>query len=306
MTNRTKTTQVGSVRSGFSLIELLVVIAIIAILIGLLLPAVQKVREAASRLQCQNNLKQIGLALHNFHDQNNGFPYAGSDGPTQSCCNGTNRDAWTWAFHITPYIERGDIYNTTPDSAISKLITKIYYCPTRRAPALYNGNAHTDYAGNTGSSMSGTSKDGFFIRQYANPGATTGTPAVPVYTTSSPPDVPRKRVADMTDGLSNVPAIGEKQTHVTGWGKEGGDNEPWNNPGWDEDILRCGETLPDSDVNAVPYPPAYWSTKFGSSHPGGFNMVMGDGSVRFIAYPSDATLWKNFCVVNDGTVANLD
>jgi prepilin-type N-terminal cleavage/methylation domain-containing protein/prepilin-type processing-associated H-X9-DG protein len=290
-----------SFRRGFTLIELLVVIAIIAVLIGLLLPAVQKVREAAARSQCTNNLKQIGLALHAFHDANNGFPYAGSDGPTQSCCNGTNRDAWTWAFHITPYIEQSAIYETAVDSAVSKLITKIYYCPSRRPPALYNGVAKTDYAGNAGSTMSGSTygKDGFFVRQYANPGAAS-------YTVTSPPDVPRKRVADLTDGTSNVPAVGEKQTHVTGWGYEGGDNEAWNNPGWDEDVLRSGESLPDSDANAVPYPPTYWSTRFGSSHTGGLNMVMGDGSVRFVRYPTDATLWKNFCAVNDGHVVNLD
>jgi prepilin-type processing-associated H-X9-DG protein len=282
------------------LIELLVVIAIIAVLIGLLLPAVQKVREAAARAQCENNLKQMGLALHNFHDTYNGFPYAGSDGPTQSCCNGTNRDAWTWAYWITPFIEEANVFNITSDSTVGKTPTKIYYCPTRRAPGLYNGVAHTDYAGNAGSSNSGSTygRDGFFVRQYASPGAST-------YTLTSPPDVPRKRIADMTDGTSNVPAIGEKQLSPTGWGHEGGDNEPWNNPGWDEDVLRSGEALPASDMSEVKYPPTYWSTQFGSSHPGGFNMVMGDGSVRFIAYLSDETLWKNFCVVNDGNVADL-
>src|SRR5205823_3767750 len=102
-------------RVAFTLVELLVVIAIIAILIGLLLPAVQKVREAAARIKCANNLKQLGLAMHNYHDTMNFFPTAGSsDGkPLASVPPGgwLGGEGTNWGPHIMPYIEQGNYYN---------------------------------------------------------------------------------------------------------------------------------------------------------------------------------------------------
>jgi len=145
---------------GFTLIELLVVIAIIAILIGLLLPAVQKVREAAARMRCQNNLKQLGLGMHSCHDAQGYFPSAGwgwnwIGDPDR----GAGKDQpGGWVFSILPYIEQGNLFNTGSNDPNKNTInfTKIQtpvstmICSSRRLPAAYKNGINASYRNVTG------------------------------------------------------------------------------------------------------------------------------------------------------------
>ena len=283
-----------AVRRAFTLIELLVVIAIIAILIGLLLPAVQKIREAASRMQCSNNLKQIGLGFHNHHDTYQYFPAAGSDGPNVTCCAATTRVGWTWMYHLTPFIEQDNVYKTPDDTAVALTPIKIYYCPSRRQPTVYSNGARSDYAGNGGLNMAGQGAQGVLVRQWLNPGP------------SKPFDAPVeqfRRIADITDGTSNTLMVAEKQCHSSVLGKAGGDNERWNNSGWDQDQVRFGEAVPQPDsMHPTSKSPTFWSVRFGGPHSGVFTAVMADGSVRAIRYTIDANNWRRICLINDGEV----
>jgi hypothetical protein len=122
-----------------------------------------------------------------------------------------------------------------------------------------------------------------------------------------------RNFSNVSDGLSNTLMLGEKQLHRSTWGTAGGDNEPWNNAGFDQDNRRSAELLPEVDLEHPDLSqPTFWSHRFGSSHQSGLYCALGDGSVRFVRYLADdpaqvsRKMWKSFNVINDGGSFNID
>ena len=291
----------GRDRSGFTLIELLVVIAIIAILIGLLLPAVQKIREAANRMSCTNNLKQIGLAFQNYHDTTGALPTAGSYDTGNPP---TDRRDWGWTYEILPYIEQDNLYKEPNNTTVRRTPIKNYYCPSRRAPAVYNGNAKSDYAGNGGTRIGGDARDGAVCRAF---GANNSFPAGLL------------TLAQLFDGASNTIFVGEKLVNrptmngISGFGDDFTDNESWAGPGYaDGDIMRgafpAGGTwyTPTRDTNDRPSPHNQLFWRFGSAHQSGCSFVFGDGSVRHLRYSITPVMFMRACKRDDGQPLDLN
>jgi prepilin-type N-terminal cleavage/methylation domain-containing protein/prepilin-type processing-associated H-X9-DG protein len=308
---------------GFTLIELLVVIAIIAVLIGLLLPAVQKVREAAARLKCKNNLKQIGLALHNHHDRVGYFP----PGYTS---NATNTDGtgpgWGWAAHLLPDLEQENLYRlinfTQPiiasgnHAVVRQAAVPFLRCPSdpRQDPiplseftnpaGLTTPLARSNYVacyGNTPFlgesaavmtthlSIDGISGKGMFYRNS------------------------RTRIADVTDGLSNTLAIGEKNaknTMATWVGVIPGAtwrsaNDVANYGGIPTNIAAakvlghaCRQHPPSADAGVA--------EDFSSPHINGVNVLFADGSVHAIRQSINMRVYPFTATIADGIPLEID
>jgi prepilin-type N-terminal cleavage/methylation domain-containing protein/prepilin-type processing-associated H-X9-DG protein len=305
-------------RPGFTLIELLVVIAIIGILIALLLPAVQKVREAANRMSCENNLKQLGLAIHNYHDAFGSFPPAR-----------VGRDAYaSWPILVLPYMEGQNltniwditlIFQRQPNPLAGTTTFKFFFCPSRRKPMLSpadqngvdgeDGNGHRegacgDYACCDGDGFDRNTKDanGAMISPLVlNPNVGDDNPYPrPILSFQS-----RTNFASITDGLSNTFLIGEKHVRHGELGlASNGDMAYYSgfdfttaqrSAGWyyDSGGVRQNKPImkPDDAASTI---------RFGSWHPGVCNFVFCDGSVHSIPVNIDIDTLRHLAVRNDG------
>ena len=273
---------------GFTLIELLVVIAIIAVLISLLLPAVQQARSAARRTQCRNNMKQIALGLHNYHETFKCFPM------------GMNTQIYGPFVAILPYLDRGNLQNTydfneyyTEPDNLEAINTKlgIYLCPSMNLPrnvpdaTCNEAGAPTSYGGSLGTDSNGS--DGIFggYASYSAP--------VPV------------KISDVTDGTTNTIMLGEFNygledylwsafscPTLAGEVRWGGHRWAPAYPG-----VSLGHTDGDFNVN-LSANRSVWR----SDHIGGAQFALTDGSVQFVNQSVDADILDNLASRNDGNV----
>jgi prepilin-type processing-associated H-X9-DG protein len=265
-------------------------------LIGLLLPAVQASREASRRAQCQNNLKQLGLASLNHHDQYGFFPTGGWDWftpPTYtngSPAIGSPQQAG-WGFQVLPFVEQSNVWKggagqTDQDRVLVAIGTplSVYFCPTRRPPQTLQ-YADAEYLNGMTTTQA--------LCDYAVSNLE-GTGVVKRYDPN--------RIADILDGTSNTLLLAEKRLNLTKLGRIQHDDDIGYTSGWDQDTVRSTDQTPAPDYRGGFGSNATGQFRFGSSHPGGINAVMADGSGRFIKYTVDPRTFKLLGNKADGMI----
>jgi prepilin-type N-terminal cleavage/methylation domain-containing protein len=325
-------------RRGFTLIELLVVIAIIAVLTGLLLPAVQKVREAANRTSCLNNLKQIGQALHHYHDTNQSFPPGfiaqtpPQPGQAMSHRESDYTPGWSFFALLLPYVEQGNLGNLIDyrlsilhpsHKAARETHLKLYVCPSDTSPkliALTDSGPTTWAAPNTYSYPPATSPLTVLgqasVCSYAGCLGTLGYEEQPfsgVFHRNS-----RVRLADITDGASHTIGVGERTSRFS--------ENSWVGPVWQQETVyaptapRHNPAQPSFQCRATPTAvlvhvritslqpnhPDNSPGSFFSSHQGGAQFLNMDGSCRFLSSAVSIESYRALCSRNGGEVVVVD
>jgi prepilin-type N-terminal cleavage/methylation domain-containing protein len=294
---------------GFTLIELLVVIAIIAILIALLLPAVQQAREAARRVQCKNNLKQMGIGLHNYHDVYRTFP----PGLIRKTVIATQQleHGWGWQTYLLPYVDQAPLYNTInpkgeplpPATATLggvpnalRTVVPVYLCPSSTLPgenpdrATYGGSSYPGVSGHI-ANLSGTPDVTYAVRGVLHPES-------------------RVNIRDIRDGTTNTVVVGER-VHFA----QGAPMQPhsgiWPGARGIETSDALGTMADDTLLNR---PTNFIRIGYSSAHEGGAHFLLSDGSVRFLSEnvhsadyraaigPASLGTYQRLAIIADGQV----
>src|SRR5262245_44161747 len=278
-------------RHGFTLIELLVVIAVIAVLMALLVPAVQHVREAARRMQCRNNLRQIALALHNYHERSGSFPPSSVVGG-----NGLDVGWWSWIVRVLPELDQQPLYSHLDLNEDIWTCCHKYrpYTSTQLTVLLCPSDPHGERVYESDVECPGG--EAYALTDYLGcRGSARTVPGNGVF-----PDLNRvTRLEHIRDGTSQTILLGERPAEPTaywGWWATGFGLDL---RGLGESILDASEGLHPGDLNASSDLLHYWST-----HAGGAHFALCDGSVRFLSYAIDQETFHALASRDGGEVVS--